>query len=236
MTPEIRHLLALVVSVLALTAAAPAAQHTRLFRPQDLGELEGPDRDDWQRPDKIMDALGVGDGSVVADLGAGSGWFTIRLAGRVGPNGRVYAEDIQHQMIDSIRRRVDKIGLKNVTTVLGTPNDPLLPGPVDAVLIVDAYHEIVQPVVLLRNVARSLKPSGRIGIVNFTKEGGGPGPAMEDRVDPERVIRDAQAAGLVLRSRETFLRYQYLLVFEKAGRSRAIRPVGPEQPKTPGGR
>ncbi len=194
--------------------AVPAAQHTRLFRPEDLGELEQPDRDEWQRPDKIMDALGVGERSVVADLGAGSGWFTIRLAGRVGPNGIVYAEDIQHQMIDAIKRRVAKIGLKNVTTVLGTAGDPRLP-PVDAVLIVDAYHEMEQPVALLRKVAASLKPEGVIGIVDFKKDGGGPGPAMEERVDPERVVRDAQAAGLVLRSRETFLKYQYMLVFEK---------------------
>ena len=161
-----------------------------------------------------MDALGVGERSVVADLGAGSGWFTIRLAGRVGPNGMVYAEDIQHQMIDAIKRRVAKIGLKNVTTVLGTAGDPRLPA-VDAVLIVDAYHEMEQPVVLLRKVAASLKPAGVIGIVDFKKDGGGPGPAMEERVDPERVVRDAQAAGLALRSRETFLKYQYMLVFEK---------------------
>ncbi len=118
-------------------------------------------------------------------------------------------------MIQAIKVRVDRMGLKNVKTVLGTSNDPRLPVPVDAVLIVDAYHEMVQPVVLLRNVAASLKPTGRIGIVQFTKEGGGPGPAMEDRVDPETVIRDAKAAGLVLRSRETFLKYQYMLVFEK---------------------
>ncbi len=80
-------------------------------------------------------------------------------------------------------------------------------------LIVDAYHEVDQPVVLLRNIARYLRPDGRIGIVNFTREGGGPGPPMEDRVEPERVLRDARAAGLVLESRETFLRYQYMLVF-----------------------
>jgi ubiquinone/menaquinone biosynthesis C-methylase UbiE len=162
-----------------------------------------------------MDALGVGEASFVADLGAGSGWFTIQLARRVGPNGLVLAEDIQHPMIQAIKIRVDRIGLKNVTTVLGTPNDPRLPVPVDAVLIVDAYHEMEQPVALLRNVSISLKPTGRIGIVDFTKDGGGPGPAMEDRVDPEDVIRDAQAAGLVLRSRENFLKYQYMLVFEK---------------------
>ncbi len=162
-----------------------------------------------------MDALGVGEGVVVADLGAGSGWFTIRLAGRVGPNGLVYAEDIQSQMIDSIDRRVKRLGLTNVRTVLGRPNDPRLPpASVDAVLIVDSYHEMAQPVALLKNVARSLKPNGRIGIVNFTKDGGGPGPAVEDRVDPERVIADARAAGLALRSRETFLKYHYMLVFE----------------------
>jgi ubiquinone/menaquinone biosynthesis C-methylase UbiE len=162
-----------------------------------------------------MDVLGIGDGSIVADLGAGSGWFTIRLASRVGPNGHVYAEDIQRRMIQAINVRVESLGIKNVHTVLGTASNPALPAPVDAVLIVDAYHEMEQPVTLLRNVAMSLKPAGRIGIVNFTKEGGGPGPAMEERVDPERVISDAQAAGLSLRSRETFLKYQYMLVFER---------------------
>jgi len=207
--------LVIVIATLALAAAAPHAQHTRLFRPDDLSELEGPDREEWQRPDKIMDVLGIGEASVVADLGAGSGWFTPRLARRVGPNGMVYAEDVQRPMIQAIKIRVDRLGLKNVTTVLGTASDPRLPVPIDAVLIVDAYHEMEQPVALLRNVAKSLKPTGRIGIVDFTKDGGGPGPAMEERVDPDAVIRDAQAAGLVLRSRETFLKYQYMLVFEK---------------------
>jgi len=208
-------MLAVIALAVALAAAEPAAQHTRLFRPEDLGELEPPDRNEWQQPDRIMDALGVGDASLVADLGAGSGWFTIQLAGRVGPNGHVFAEDIQRPMIQAIKIRVDRIGLKNVTTVLGTAHDPRLPVPVDAVLIVDAYHEMEQPVVLLRNVATKLKPTGRIGIVDFKKDGGGPGPAMEERVEPEAVIRDAQAAGLVLRSRENFLKYQYMLVFEK---------------------
>lgn len=210
--PRIR-LLAIAVLAVGIAAAIPAAQHTRLFRPEDLAELEPPDRAEWQRPDKIMDALGVGDASVVADLGAGSGWFTIQLADRVGPNGVVLAEDVQRPMIQAIKVRVNRLGLKNVTTVLGESNDPKLPIPVDAVLIVDAYHEMDQPVVLLRNVAAKLKPNGRIGIVNFKKDGGGPGPDMEERVDPEAVIRDAQAAGLALRSREN-LKYQYMLVFE----------------------
>jgi len=207
-------MLAAVALTVALTAALPAAQHARLFRPEDLGELEPPDRDEWQQPERIMDVLGVGEASFVADLGAGSGWFTVRLADRVGPNGLVLAEDIQPPMIQAIKLRVDRMGLKNVRTVLGTMKDPQLPVAVDVVLMVDAYHEMEHPVVLLRNVAKSLKPRGRIGIINFTKEGGGPGPAMEDRVDADDVIRDAQAAGLVLRARETFLKYQYMLVFE----------------------
>src|SRR4029453_90711 len=207
--------LAIVIATLALAGAAPPAQDPRLFRPEDLSELEGPDRDEWQRPDKIMDALGIGEASIVADLGAGSGWVTIKLARRGGPNGMVYAEDFQRPMIQAIKIRVDRLGVKNVTTVFGSAADPRLPVPIDAVLIVDAYHEMEQPVALLRNVAKSLTPTGRIGIVDFTKDGGGPGPAMEERVDPDAVIRDAQAAGLVLRSRETFLKYQYMLVFEK---------------------
>ena len=94
-----------------------------------------------------MDALRIADGSVVADLGAGGGWFTVRLARRVGPNGIVYAEDIQHQMIESINRRVEREGLqKRVITKLGTAADPGLPqGALDAVLIVDAYHEMEHP-------------------------------------------------------------------------------------------
>jgi ubiquinone/menaquinone biosynthesis C-methylase UbiE len=208
----------LITAMLVVFAAAGpgvAAQHGRLFPPEDLGLLEGPDRDAYQRPDRIMDELGIGEGSVVADLGAGGGWFTVRLAYRVGRSGRVYAEDIQPQMIEAIKRRVAREQLANVTPIMGKPADPDLPAPVDAVLIVDAYAEMVDPVTLLRNVARSLKPQGRIGIVNFRKDGHGPGPPMDERVDPERVIRDAEAAGLQLLSRPQFLRYQYMLVFGK---------------------
>lgn len=205
--------LGLVAALLLAAASTTVAQHSGLFPPEQLGTLEAADRDAWQRPDQIMDALLIAEGSAVADLGAGGGWFTIRLAGRVGPNGIVYAEDVQPQMIEAIRRRVNRAGLSNVQTILGTLSDPLLPAPVDAVLIVDAYHEMEEPVVMLRNVAAALKPAGRLGIVEYKKDGWGPGPPMEERMDPERVIRDAEAAGLRLISRENFLRYQYMLVF-----------------------
>jgi predicted methyltransferase len=211
----------LVAALLTVPVTAQQRQHGRLFPPQDLGLLEGPDRDAWQRPEQIMDHLRIAEGSVVADLGAGGGWFTIRLANRVGPNGKVYAEDVQPEMINSINRRVEREGLvSRVETVLGTSVDPQLPAPVDVVLIVDAYHEMDEPVTLLRNVRTSLKPGGRVGIVEFTKAGHGPGPPLEERVDPEKVIADARAAGLRLESRGNFLRYQYLLMFVADSASR----------------
>ena len=176
--------------------------------------LEGPDRDAWQKPDLIMDALRVGEGSVVADVGAGGGWFTVRLARRVGPNGMVYAQDVQAEMLDAIGRRVQREGFRNVKPVRGEPDDPKLPsGALDAALIVDSYHEFPSPVALLSKLAASLKPGGRIGIVNFTKDGGGPGPPISDRPDPQKVIDEAGQAGLRLVSRESFLDFQYLLIF-----------------------
>jgi predicted methyltransferase len=209
--------LALTIALTVPGVLAQQRQHGRLFPPQDLGLLEGPDRDAWQQPDQIMDFLEIAEGSVVADLGAGGGWFTIRLARRVQPNGRVYAEDIQPEMIGSIRRRVEREGLQAVVEpVLGSALDPQLPAPVDVVLIVETYYEMDDPRTLLRNVRKSLKPGGRVGIVNFTKAGFGPGPPMEERVDPETVIRDAEAAGLRLAARGNFLRYQYLLKFVAA--------------------
>jgi ubiquinone/menaquinone biosynthesis C-methylase UbiE len=208
---------ALCAIFVAAAAVTGFAQHSRLFPPTELGALEGPDREDWQQPERIMDALRIGEGSIVADLGAGGGWFTVRLARRVGPNGRVYAEDVQPQMIEAITRRVQREGLRNVVPRLGTHDDPKLPARgVDVVLMVDTYNEVEARVALLKNIALALNRDGRLGIVNFKKDGGGPGPSMDDRVDPDVVIRDAQAAGLRLHSRETFLRYQYFLVFERA--------------------
>ena len=187
--------------------------HGSLFPPEDLGLLEGPDRDAWQEPELIMDALSIADGAVVADVGAGGGWFTVRLAQRVGPNGLVYAEDIQPQMIESINRRVNRAGLANVQTIIGTPSNPMIPAPIDALLMVEVYGQLEDPVTLLRNVLPRLKPGGRVGIVEYRLDGGGPGPPTEGRVEPETIIRDAEAAGLRLQSRNDQFRFQYLLVF-----------------------
>jgi ubiquinone/menaquinone biosynthesis C-methylase UbiE len=211
------------VAAAAVPSQAPrkhGSARTRLFPPQDLGLLEGPDREIWQKPDQIMDALGIADGSVVADIGAAGGWFTVRLARRVGPNGRVYAEDIQPRMIEMITRRLQRENLRNVTPILGTATDPRLPEGLDAVLIVWTFHEMEDPVALLKNVAKLLKPLGRVGIVDFIPGAGGPGPAADQRVDQETIIKAATTAGLQLSAREPVTPFQYLLVFTKAPGSR----------------
>ena len=212
----------LLIAAAELSAVAQTTQHKptrnpRLFAPQDLGLLEPPDREAWQKPDQVMDALRIAEGTTAADLGAGGGWFTIRLARRVGQNGRVYAVDVQRLMIEAIQRRVQREGLVNVTTVQGEYDDPRLPADArtDAVLIVDAFHEMEDPILLLKNVARTLHPHGRIGIIDYREGDGGPGPDAAERVPPGVVISQAAAAGLKLLEEHKFLPYQYFLIFGK---------------------
>jgi len=205
---------------LQASSQTDATQRTgHLFPPENLGLLESPDRAAWQKPDQIMDALGVADGSKVADIGAGAGWFTIQLARRVGPNGLVYAQDIQRQMLEAIRRRVSREGLQNVQTVLASVTDPNVPAAaVDAILVVDVYSEVENHVAFLRSLATALKPNGRIGVVNYKPGQGGPGPSSEAnegvRVDASVVEADARAAGLRVLARQN-LPFQYLIVLGK---------------------
>jgi SAM-dependent methyltransferase len=217
---------AIVATLLATMSVVPAhaqqapGRQGRLFPPTDLGLLESPDRAAWQKPDLIMDALRISENTTVADVGAGSGFFTVRLARRVRPpgcscpNGVVYAEDIQQPMLESIKRRVSREGLNNVIPRLGTPTDANLPkGALDAVLVVDVYQEVEDEgsrIGLLRHLADTLKANGRIGIVNYKPGDGGPGP---DKVRLERSVVEAEvrAAGLRVLDRVT-LPFQYLLV------------------------
>src|SRR4051812_31129711 len=196
-------------TAITLTARQTPRPRSREFPPEELGALAPPDRDDWQQPDRIMDALGIYDGNRVADVAAGGGWFTVRLARRVGPNGRVYAEDINPIMIESIQHATEREGLRNVDRILGKTSDPRLPAGLQAALIVDSYFYLEDPVGVLRNTAAALAPNGRLGIVDFKKDGaGGPGPELDRRIDPDVIVRAAASAGLKLRSHETFLRYQ----------------------------
>ena len=208
--------LALTALVLAPIHGQQRDTHPRLFPPEQLVLLEGADRGEWQQPDRVMDALLIADGFRVADVGAGGGWFTIRLARRVGPQGRVYAEDIQPEMIVSIEQRVKREDLANVEIRSGTASDPNLPKRLNAVLMVDTYPQIREPIVMLTSIAASLAPNGKLGIVEFKPDGaGGPGPDLAERISPDVIKRQAAAAGLKLLSHETFLKYQYLLIFGK---------------------
>ena len=189
---------ALLVAALLVPAAGPAAPGSSsaagCFTPEELGLLEGPDRDDWQQPDQVMDHLGISDGARVADIGAGGGWFTVRLARRVGPNGVVYAEDIQRPMIESIARRVKREGLTNVQTILGTSADPHLPAGLHAVLMVDTYTQLSPiPVPLLKRIAAGTRAerADSASWISRRDGAGGPGPPLEDRVSPD----DDQDAG-----------------------------------------
>ena len=187
-----------------------------LFSTFDLSLLETPDRDQWQRTDEILDNLKIADGSAVADIAAGGGWFAVKLARRVGPSGVVYAEEIQSSMIESISLRIRRENLTNIKPVLGTPTDPRLPrDALDAVVIMNAFNDIEAPVPLLDNIRQALKDRGLLGIIDFTAGGGGPGPDPNERVAPETIITAAEAASLRLIARYPVPPFEFLLVFGK---------------------
>ena len=138
----------------------------------DLSIFEYPDRDQKLQPGKIMDKLNLTPGKTFADIGAGSGWFTVRAARRVGDKGTVYAEDINQPAIDYIQKRAQKEKLGNIHTVLGTPDEAKLPAhAVDAVLLLKVYHEIARPVPFMSSLRASLAPHARVGIVDRNGNG-----------------------------------------------------------------
>ena len=147
----------------------------RIFAPVmgvgGAGWLERPEREDEEAPSKALDALQLKPGMVVADIGAGSGYYTSRMARRVGPSGRVYATDIQQGMIDLLDRRIQSEGLANVTSVLGAMDDPKLPAnSIDLAIMVDVYHELQQPQLFLQRLKPAFKPGGRLVLLEFRKE------------------------------------------------------------------
>jgi SAM-dependent methyltransferase len=177
----------------------------------DLSVFDSPGREDRLQINRVMDILSISPGKAVADIGAGSGWFTVRAAKRVGTGGLVYAIDINPEATRYIGERADKEQLQNVKTILSKTDDPLLPATsVDAVLLLKTYHEVAQPVVLLRNLRTALRPGAKVGIIDRNGNG-------EDHgVGRDVVIREAREAGYRLLDQYDFVKgdkMDYFLVF-----------------------
>jgi predicted methyltransferase len=171
-------------------AAGQAQRPTSTPYSGDLSIFEYPDRDKKLHVDRVMDLLGIRPGKVVADVGAGSGWFTARAAARVGTSGTVYAEDINPKAIDYISQRVARDKLANVQAVLGTVDDTKLPAnSVDAVLILKTYHEMARPIPLMEKLKLSLRPGAKVGIIDRNGDG------TDHGIMPEVVEREMAQAG-----------------------------------------
>jgi SAM-dependent methyltransferase len=183
-------------------AAAPA-EHRKTSEPYtgDLSIFDSPGRDERLQVNRVMDLLGITPGKSVADIGAGSGWFTVRAARRVGAGGVVYAVDINPESIRYVEDRAQKEKLHNVKTILGKADDPLLPaGAVDAVLLLKTYHEVAEPVALLRNLRAALRSGAKVGIIDRNGNG-------EDHgVGRDVVLREAAQAGYRLLERYDFVK------------------------------
>jgi predicted methyltransferase len=191
-------------------------------------------RDEWQRPAEVMDALGAKPGHRVADIGCGFGYFTFRLAARVGAEGKIYAVDIDEEAVDKVRRRKESEKLAQVEPILGKSDDPRLPNDLDAVLIVDTYHEFREYDRMMQAVFRALKPGGRLVIID------GEGPAGKPRTEyhrlhtiPSELLREEVGSnGFVFKESrpgfydEEYGKKFYFLIFE--------RPLPNSTPKTQG--
>src|SRR5205807_9844493 len=177
----------------------------------ELSIFEDPKRDEKLQPNRIMDILGIKEGSNVADIGAGSGWFTVRAARRVGNGGIVYAVDINRDYLDYIENRSKRENFANIRVILGKEDDPLLPAKsVDAVLLLKTYHEVAQPIRLLKRVREAMRAGALLGIVD--RNGNGDDHGLYKEV----VIKDAARAGFVLFNQYDFVKpdnVDYFLVF-----------------------
>ena len=205
---------------LALVASFAAAQtphtHQHTFRDAEKWAhvFDDPERDAWQKPHEVIQALSLQPDARIADLGAGTGYFAARLANML-PKARVYAVDIEPDMVRYLEARAKREGLGNMLALEGKADDPRLPAKVDMILLVDVYHHIEDRPRYFRRLRLSLRPGGRIAIVDFKLESP-EGPPRAARVAPEGVIAEMKAAGYAVAAEHAFLPYQYFLVFAPA--------------------
>jgi ubiquinone/menaquinone biosynthesis C-methylase UbiE len=178
--------------------------------------LDRVERVDEEEPDVAIDAIGIEKGSTVADVGAGSGYMTVRMARKVGPSGKVYANDIQPEMLALLRQRLAKEKITNVETVLGGVDDPkLAAATLDLILMVDVYHEFQQPQAMLRHLRQALKPGGRLVLLEYRKED----PSIPIRIEHKMAVSEAkleiEAEGFTLSKVDAVLPRQHILIFTR---------------------
>jgi len=197
-------------------AAAPQEMHHRHGDPMAyIASLDDPARDAYQKPDDVLRALALRPGEVVADIGAGSGYFALRFARAVGETGRVYAVDVSPDMVRHLNRRLRDAGVRNVVPLLSDPDDPLLPdASVDRFVIVNTWHHVEDQPKYLGLLKKMLKPGGQVVHIDFQKRDLPVGPPVGVKIAREDLVKQMETAGFRLAAEHRFLPYQYLLVFE----------------------
>jgi len=215
--------IALVLAIAAAVAAQQTGTHPLSGRRYALTMgvegaewLDRAERDNEEDPDHAIDVLKITKGSTVADIGAGSGYMTVKLAKKVGPDGKVFANDIQPGMLELLTRRLQKSKITNVSAVLGTQDDPRLPlDTIDLVLMVDVYHELSQPQLMLRHIKASLKPTGRLVLLEYRKEDPNIPIKPEHKMSVAEAKLEVEAEGFKLTKTNEDLPRQHILIFSK---------------------
>ena len=177
--------------------------------------FDDPERDAWQKPHQVIETLALGPDAAVADIGSGTGYFSVRLAHFL-PKGRVYGVDVEPDMVKYLADRARREGLRNLISVNGAPDDARLPHKVDLVLMVDTNHHIERREAYFRKLAQSLNPGARVAIIDFNAQSE-TGPPPAERVAPARVVEEMAAAGFRLLGEHHFLPRQYFLTFQLKG-------------------
>jgi len=204
---------------LLFTPAAAQTPHTRQHGFGDADKwakvFDDPERDAWQKPHDVIKALALKPDAIVADIGAGTGYFSVRFAHML-PKGRVYGVDTEASMVKHLAERAKRERLNNVTAVAGNPGDPRLPEKADLIILVDVYHHVEDRERYFRQLQNSLKPGGRVAIIDFRMDSP-VGPPKSARLEPDRVKAELKRAGYALAQEHAFLPNQYFLVFQPAG-------------------
>ncbi len=217
---HLKHISSLAILATTMLAASALAQspadHQHSFSDAHkwAQEFDDPARDAWQKPHEVIGALKLAPDAAVADIGSGTGYFSVRFAHMLS-KGRVYGVDIEPDMVKYLAERAKKEGLANLTSVAGAPDDARLPAKVDLIFLVDVYHHIDNREAYFRKLAGSLKPGGRIAIIDFRMDSPS-GPPKSARIAPDRVKMELKKAGYAVAGEHAFLPNQYFLIFKPA--------------------